>query len=64
MAEQQADIALAGGKRRDLDARDVEAVGEILAELALPRQLMQIRLGRGDDLDVDRKLRHWSRAVR
>ena len=51
--DEQRDVVLALAQRRQLDRDDVQAVEEILAELALLHHLPQIDVGRGDDAHVD-----------
>jgi hypothetical protein len=50
---QQQRVAAAQAQRRHLDVDDVEAVVQVLAELALADRLGQVAVGRGDQPHVD-----------
>ena len=51
--DQQREVVLALAQRRQLDGEDVEAVVEILAQLAVLHGVRGIDVGRGNDADVD-----------
>ncbi len=53
MTEEQRHVAPARRERGQLHASDIEPVGKILAEPALPGKLMQVRLGRSDNLEIE-----------
>src|SRR5689334_7349590 len=52
MARQLDDVLAALAQRRQPDRHDVEAIEQILAELALADGLAQIAMGGGDDADI------------
>ena len=54
--DEQGDIFSAAAQRRHLDGDDVEAVVEIVAELAFADGLAEVDVGGGDDADVDLNL--------
>ena len=56
MPEQKPDIALAARQRRQLNTRNIEPIGKVLAEAAKLRLLMQVNLGGGDNLQINRPL--------
>ena len=51
--DEQRDVFAPLAQRRQMEARDVEAVVEVLAEALLCDRLRQIRVGGRDDADVD-----------
>ena len=53
MAHQRRNVGAALAQRRQPDRRDVEPVEQVLAEQALPDQLRQIAMRRGDDAHID-----------
>ena len=53
MADQRGNLVAALAQRRDGQRDDVQPVEQVLAEAALLDQLQQVRVGRGDDADVD-----------
>ena len=50
---QERQVLGAGAQRRHLDVEDVEAVVEVLAELAALHHVLQVAVGGGDDAHVD-----------
>ena len=53
MIDETGDVIAALAQRRQVDGKDVEAVEEVLAERAVPRQIEQAPVGRRDHPDVD-----------
>ena len=51
--DQAGDVFLALAQRRHPEVDDVQAVVEVLAELALGDEVLQVAVGGGDDADVD-----------
>ena len=54
--DQQRNIFAAAAQRRQIDGDDVEAIEEIVAELAFAHRLAQIDVGGGDDAHIDLRL--------
>src|SRR5690348_2882437 len=52
MADQRWNVRAALAQWRQADRRDIEPIEQIVAELALPDQLRQIAMGRGDDAHI------------
>jgi hypothetical protein len=60
--DEQRDVFAAAAQRRQVDGDDVEAIEEVVAELALANGLAQIDVGGGDDADVDLRFLRCRRA--
>ncbi len=52
MFRQQRNIFAPLGQSRDMDANDVEAMEEILAEFALCDEVLKVLVGGGNDTDI------------